>query len=314
MLTPDELAARTERAVAAAAAAGRDLGLRVDDPRVLYDAFSVIVALDPSPVVVRVPTVLPRSLRTDPDRQTAQQQSELAAAGWLADHGHPVVPPSPLVPREPVRRDGFSMTFWQFVEQVPATETDFRQRFGKTARLHTVLRDYVDHELTFWTQFGTYITDALDELEQQPDLLDAADLQRAQRQWETIGPLVTSRTVFESRFPGVDVQPVHGDAPYYNMIATPDGELWSDFELVTLAPVESDLALADPAGKAAYNAAAEELGLRPLNDEVLAVAEAAAQLTVVACMALVPQLPMLLDGLKPTLDVWRSQPPTGLQI
>ncbi|MGZ5379953.1 MAG: hypothetical protein ACXWD8_18780 [Mycobacterium sp.] len=119
MLTPDELAARTERAVSAATAAGGDLGLPVSQTRVLYDVFSVIVHLAPAPVVVRVPTVLPPSYSADPETQTAQQRSELDVAGWLADRGHPVVPPSPLVPREPVRREGFSMTFWQFVDEVP---------------------------------------------------------------------------------------------------------------------------------------------------------------------------------------------------
>ena len=59
MLTADDLAARTDRAVAAAAASGCDVGLTVAEPRVLYDVFSVVVHLAPAPVVVvRVPTVL----------------------------------------------------------------------------------------------------------------------------------------------------------------------------------------------------------------------------------------------------------------
>ncbi|HEX2212203.1 MAG TPA: aminoglycoside phosphotransferase family protein, partial [Mycobacterium sp.] len=110
MLTIDDIAARTARAVAAAVAAGTDLGLHVADPRVLYDVFSVVVHLRPAPVVVRVPTVLPRSYSTSPEAQTVQQRAELAVTEWLADRGHPVVRPSPLVPREPVRREGFSMT------------------------------------------------------------------------------------------------------------------------------------------------------------------------------------------------------------
>src|SRR5699024_5347882 len=126
MLTPDQIAARTERAVAAAA--GHQLGIRVNDPRVLYDAFSVIVHHAPAPVVVRVPTVLPRSYSTAPERQTAQQRAELCVAGWFVDRGYPVVAPSPLVPREPVRRDCFSMTFWQYVEEVPDAEADIARR------------------------------------------------------------------------------------------------------------------------------------------------------------------------------------------
>ena len=61
----------------------------MSDPRVLYDVFSVIVHLSPAPVVVRVPTVLPRTVATDPGAQLAQQCCELAVAGWLADRGHP---------------------------------------------------------------------------------------------------------------------------------------------------------------------------------------------------------------------------------
>src|ERR671916_412588 len=173
-LTSAELAARTDRAVAAAVDAARALGLAVTGPRVLYDVFSVVVHLSPAPVVVRVPTVLPRTVAADPDAQAAQQRSELAVAGWLADRGHPVVPPSPLVAREPVRRDGFSMTFWQFVEQVPDAEPDLRTHIERTAQLHAALRDYDGGGLGFWAPFGTYIPEGLAELKRMPDLVAAA--------------------------------------------------------------------------------------------------------------------------------------------
>jgi hypothetical protein len=295
--------------VAAATKAGRNLGLDVTDARVLYDVFSVIVHLAPSPVVVRVPIVLPRSVTDDPDAQLAQQRSELAVTGWLAGHGHPVVPPSPLVPREPVRVDGFSMTFWQFVEQVPAAEPQDRRRFEATAQLHSVLRGYDGAGLGFMEQFAALVPDALAQLDHHPDLLSAGDLQRAQQEWSVLGPVVTSRSGFEAAFPDVDIQPIHGDAPSYNLIVTPNGEYWSDFELVTLGPVEADLALVGPEGIAAYDEAAARLGLRPLDKRVLRVVEAAAMLAVVACLALAPQLPMLVDAVKPQLDHWRSTPP-----
>lgn len=309
MLSADELAARTARAVASATAAGRDLGLDVTDARVLYDVFSVIVHLAPSPVVVRVPTVLPPSYSRAPLAQTAQQRAELAVAGWLADRGHPVVPPSPLVAREPVRRDGFSMTFWQFVEQAPDAEPDMRTRIEQTARLHAALRDYDGGGLGFWAPFGTYIPEGLAELKRMPDLLAATDLERAQREWAVLSPVLTSRTAFESAFPGADVQPIHGDAPYHNMIATPDGELWSDFELVTLGAVESDLAMVGPEGIAIYDAAAVALGLRKLDERVLRITEAAGWLAMIAALAMAPALPMLVEAVKPMVDLWRDTPP-----
>jgi hypothetical protein len=308
VLTPDQIAQRTARAVDAATAAGRDLGLRVGDPRVLYDVFSVIVHLAPAPVVVRVPTVLPRSYADSPERQTAQQCSELAVTGWLADRGHPVVAPSPLVPRAPVGRDGFSMTFWQYIAEVPDAEPDVSRRFEMTARLHAALRDYDGSALGFWTPFNAFIPDGLAELEKRPDLLSPADHQRAQQGWSLLAPVLASPSAFESAFPGARVQTIHGDAPFYNLICTAAGEMWSDFELVTSGPVESDLAMAGPEGVAAYGEAAARMGLRPLDARALRVTEAAGLLAAVACLAMAPQLPMLVDAVKPVVDLWRAAP------
>jgi len=131
-LGADQLAARTARAVAAATAAGRELGLDVDDANVLHDAFSVVVQLVPASVVVRVPVVLPHGL--DAAKQRARQQRELALVSWLADAGQPVVRPSPLVPREPVQRDGFSMTFWEWVELDAGAAPDYIADARRVAR------------------------------------------------------------------------------------------------------------------------------------------------------------------------------------
>lgn len=309
MLTPDELAARTARAVAAAAGAGRDLGLRVEEPRALYDVFSVIVHLAPSPVVVRVPTVLPPSRVGHPDAQAAQQRRELAVAGWLAARGYPVVPPSDWVAPEPVDRDGFSMTFWRHVDVVDSPP-DYAARVAQTARLHAALRDYPtsDGELDFWVPYGTYVPEGLAALEHLPGVVAHADLERAQREWAVMAPILTSQQAFEAEFPDAAVQPIHGDAPFHNMLTTPGGELWSDFELVTLGTVESDLAMVGEDALGAYDDAAEALGLRPLDPEILRITDAAAQLAVVACLAMAPQLPMLIDGVAPALETWRATP------
>ncbi|MGY2061981.1 aminoglycoside phosphotransferase family protein, partial [Nocardia gipuzkoensis] len=126
-MTTDQLAARTSRALNAAVTAGRELGLAVSEPTVLHDVFSVVVHLAPSPVVVRVPTVVPEYL--DLDGQATRQRIELDVVAWLVEQDAPVIPPSPLVPREPVRRNGFSMTFWQFVE-LDSSEPDYVHNSG----------------------------------------------------------------------------------------------------------------------------------------------------------------------------------------
>ncbi len=306
--TPEELAARTARALAAATGAGRDLGLEVTEPKVLHDVFSVVVHLAPSPVVVRVPTVLPPSFQADLGAQYRRQRGELDVVGGLADRGFPVIPPSPLVPREPVRRDGFSMTFWQLVEIRENAEPDYARNSAATVELHAALRDH-PVELPFMSSFDHRVTESLDFLTSRPDLIDAADLDRARREWAVLEPVVGSREGFAKAFPGVAVQTVHGDSPPYNLVSTTSGDLHADFELVTTGPVECDLAMIGPDGEAAYDRAATALGLPTLNREVLAVVNAAALIQVVACLALVPQLPLLAEGLKPALDAWRATPP-----
>ncbi|MFJ4080705.1 phosphotransferase family protein [Streptomyces iakyrus] len=308
-MTPDQMSARTSRALAAAVGAGRDLGLDVADARVVYDVFSVVVHLAPSPVVVRVPTVLPSY--ADAGSQAARQRQELAVAGWLADQGHPVIPPSPLVPREPVLRDGFSMTFWQFVELDQSAEPDFVRQAALVADLHLALRSYPG-ELPFLSAAEPrFVTEGLAALEARPDLLEPADLDRARREWEVLEPVVASRAGFEAVFPGIELQPVHGDAPAANIVSSPDGVLYSDFELTTLGPVEWDLAALGPECGAAYDEAAGRLGLRRLDQEVLRVVNAVGMSRAVACLALAPQLPLLVDALKPAVEQWRSMPFAG---
>lgn len=231
VLTDPRIAERARCAVAAAASAGRDLGLSVDDPTPLYDVFSVVVHLAPVPVVVRVPTVLPRTVAADPQAQADQQRRELA--------------------------------------------------------------------------------DGLDQLDGCPDLLDPADLRRARHEWSVLHGVLGTAAALAREFPGVRPQPVHGDAPTYNMLATPDGVLCADFEHVTLGVPEWGLVGIEPEDRAAYDAAAGRLGLRPLDDRLLAVMAAARTMQLVACLALAPQLPLLVEGLRPCVDQWREAPFAG---
>lgn len=306
----EDPAARTARAVAAATAAGHDLGLTVREPQVLHDLFSVIVHLAPSPVVVRVPTVLPYSSGSDLAAQATRQRAELSVAGWLSEQGYPVVPPSPLTPCEPVQRDGFSMTCWQFVERDTTTDTPWTRKVGWTADLHAAMRDYPG-ELAFLSTVDSTLPDSLTMLEKHPGPLDSGDLDRAWREYATLEPVLRSREQFEAEFPDAPAQPIHGDSPPYNLIHTPTGPLYSDFELTMLGPAEWDIALAGADGEAAYNDNAQRVGLRQLDNGALRVVEAFGLLQNIACLALVPQLPILEDALKPMVEHWRTAPFAG---
>lgn len=309
-MTPEELQARSARAVKAATDAGRDLGLNVGDPVVLHDVFSVVVHLAPVPVVARVPMVLPPDLRGA--RLAARQQRELDVVAWLAGRGTPVVAPSPLVPLAPVERDGFSMTFWEMADvadgHVPYGSVDS----ALVVDLHKALRDYAAaNELPFLAPVNHTVPALLDSLATTPELIEAADLDRARREWEILGPVLGSRTAFKERFPGVPIQAVHGDAPSYNVILTRSGPRFADFEDVNLAPIEWDLAAAAPADIDNYTREAARRGLPTIDANVLQVMTAARMLQMVASLALVPQLPLLAEGLRQAVEAWRGIPFAG---
>ncbi|WP_461167055.1 phosphotransferase [Tsukamurella serpentis] len=297
-------------AVDAAVAAARELGLPVVDATVLHDLFSVVVRLEPASVVVRVPTVLTEAESLE--QLARRQQDELSMTSWLAGAGVPVLAPTDRVPLRPVQRDGFSMTFWDHVHQDESAEPDYTVNAERTAALHAAMRGYPGR-LAFLTATAPHsVTPALLSLIRRPDLISADEVRRAQRQWDRLEPLVSSRTAFEARFPGVDLQPIHGDCPPANMFAGLDGPRYADFELVTLGPVEWDLAALGPELEAAYDRGAAAAGLRALRPDVLEVINAVGMLRAVATLALADRLPQLVEFLGPAVDQWRAAPdPAG---
>jgi hypothetical protein len=308
VLTSDQLADRTQRAVAAATASGRELGLTVSEPKVIHEAFSVVVHLAPSPVVVRVPVVLPDGFELS--TQQARQARELAVVAWLADRGERVVRPSPLVPRVPQQRDGFSMTFWEWVEVDAARAPDYDARGPHVAQLHFTLRDY-PAPLQFLLPISMSVGSGLGQLEQRSDLIAASDLDRAKSEWQVLAPVFMSRGTFANAFPGITAQPLHGDSPAYNMIETRDGLVHADFEDVTIGPVEWDLTLHPPSAVDAYDQAAMRAGLRRVDHELLSIMNVLRMLQVVAAHTLIPKLPSLGQDLAVPMEVWRKMPFAG---
>jgi hypothetical protein len=298
----------TENAVQAAATAARGLGLTVTDPTVLYNAFSVVVHLKPSPVVARVPMSLPEHLM-EPEVAVRRQQRELDVAAWLAEQGKPVAAPSPLVPLKPVQQDGFSMTFWQFVDQDKSVELDFVAGTAQAAELHAVLAEY-PRELPWMTPLLA-VPATLAELKAVPGLLEQEDIDRARAEWDVLGPLLTSRAEFEAVFPSATIQTIHGDAPSYNVIPTADGVLWSDFEDTTLGPIEWDMAGFGPDLGKVYNEAATALGRPVLDERVQQAMDTARAFQIMVCTPLVPQLPSLADGIRMFVSQWRDTPFAG---
>ncbi|HWD78840.1 MAG TPA: aminoglycoside phosphotransferase family protein [Kribbella sp.] len=284
----------TETAVQAAATAARALGLTVTDPTVLYEAFSTVVHLKPSPVVARVPMNLPEALQ-EPEPAVQRQQREIDVMTWLDAQGVPVVQPSHPVP---VERDGLCMTFWKYVEVDQAAEPDYVGATARVAELHAQLATYPG-ELP-WMVPLRLIGSGLATTEAVPGLLEQEDLDRARAEWKVLEPILTSQSRFQAAFEGTVVQPIHGDAPSWNLINTADGPLWADFEDVTIGPREWDLAGFGPDLCRAYGAR--------LDPEVQQLMDHARALQVLVCTPLVPQFPALADGIRMFADRWRSMP------
>ncbi|MFF0343401.1 phosphotransferase [Kribbella sp. NPDC004875] len=298
----------TETAVQAAATAARTLGLTVTDPTVLYTAFSTVVHLKPTSVVARVPMNLPDGLK-EPEPAGRRQQRELDVVAWLAEQGFPVVPPSPLVPREPVSQDGLSMTFWTYVEVDQAAEPDYYGATTRVPELHAQLAKYPG-ELPWMTPLRL-IGPGLAATEAVPGLLEQEDLERARAEWRVLEPVLTSRSGFETAFPSATIQPLHGDAPSWNLITTVDGPLWADFEDVGIGPIEWDVAGFGPDLCKAYDEGARARGLPTLDPRIQQVMDLVRALQVLVCTPLVPQMPPLADGIRMFATQWRAMPFAG---
>lgn len=115
-----------------------------------------------------------------------------------------------------------------------------------------------------------------------------------------LGPILTSQAGFEATFPSAVVQPIHGDAPSWNLINTVDGPLWADFEDVTIGPREWDLAGFGPDLCRAYGAS--------LDPHVQQLMDHARALQVLVCTPLVSQFPALADGIRMFVDRWHNMP------
>lgn len=305
--TPEDIAHRTTAARDAAVAAGRDLGLEIKEGEVLYELFSVVVHLKPSPVVARIPIVLPHT--TTPESLARRQRQELDVAQWLHDQGTPVIPPSPLVPREPVQRDGFSITFWPFVNEDKSKEPDYVRNSELAADLHAALATYPGELDFLLSAEPLFVKEALDRLESRPDVVAPEDLRRAEQEWAVLEPLVTDENEFRKAFPGIALQPVHGDSPPANIFASTNGPLFSDFELITRGPVEWDLGGLGPEHEAAYDRGAAKNGLRTLDKGVLRFVNAVGAIRVIAYLSCADQLPAMVEFMQPFINQWRDTDP-----
>ena len=226
----------SRRAVAAALAVARGLGLQCsDDPELIADGSNVLAHLVPAPVVARVATTT-ALVRKPVERWLAL---DLDIAGYLAARSFPVVPPSRELAPGPHHHDGFALTFWEYIEH-DRNHIPNAAEVGPLLRgLHSELRGYRGplRRLSPFAEIPQWLDQvaAWNKAEVCPwNLVDPTDIAMLRRGFAAISAEIDALHLPE--------QPLHGDAHKKNVLKTPEGLVWTDFEDACFGPIEWDIA------------------------------------------------------------------------
>jgi Phosphotransferase enzyme family len=218
-----------DRAIAAALAVARAHGLPCDAPVVLQDRCNLLLHLAPSPVVARVAT---ETASARGDAIGAFFAREVAMGLHLAAAGAPSVPPATKLPPGPHWQDGLCLTFWRWVPHDPDRPLNPAELGRSLRAVHTALADF-DGEVAPFDPLGE-ATRLLDKVE-AAGAFTADELSPMRRAADQLRH-------FQAECLSGPVQAVHGDAHRANVLRTPAGLLWNDYEDTVCAPVEWDLA------------------------------------------------------------------------
>ncbi len=208
------------RAVEAASATARELGLPVDDAVVVHNSDRIAVRLTPCDVLARIAP------------QTWQDglQFEVEISRRLAETGSPVGGLEPRAEPRVYVHDGFALTLWTYYEQVgniaPGDYAD------ALVRVHTDLRQ-IDLAAPHITERVAAWVEEVNDPEGTPELpgpdreLLSNTFKRvsyALDQWDTGDQLL------------------HGEPHPGNLLSTSKGPLFIDLHTCQRGPVEYDLA------------------------------------------------------------------------
>ncbi|GAA2154088.1 phosphotransferase family protein [Humibacillus xanthopallidus] len=209
------------RAMAAATALAKAAGLRVDDIAVLHNSNKLALRLIPCEVFARV---------APSGHQVAALEVELAQQ--LAATSSPVAVPEPKVARRVYERDGFIVTFWTFYESVHADWGSPSTYADALHRLHAGLRS-VDIETPHFLDRVTEAERLLAHRDNTPTLGES-DRQLLLNTLQDASERIRRR--------GATEQLLHGEPHPGNVLHTPGGLLFIDFETCCRGPIEFDVA------------------------------------------------------------------------
>jgi hypothetical protein len=218
-------------------------GVVCTDPVVLKDGSNILVHLFPAPVVARIAS---RTALVRPS-VASHLARDLSVSAFLASRGVPVVRPSTELPPGPHTSDGFVFTFSTYVPHDPSVELTRPDVLKLLPDLHAELRLY-DGDLP--------TRGPMDDVDNTLAYLESIDVGELEPFRERQAELLLEWDAHYN-----DVQPLHGDSHYGNLLMTATGPVWNDFEDTWRGPVAWDLAcLAGAKGKEAAQRAVETYG------------------------------------------------------
>ena len=277
----------------------RSHGLIVSQPVVVRDLSNVLVHLRPAPVVARVATT---TAVVREGGAVAWLERDVQVASYLAAAGLPVVPPAGELPPGPHLHDGLAISFWRFVDHDPSRPVEAAQVGALLREVHEALATFPG-ELRPLRAVLEEIGLVLDHLGAEASL-GAHDLGLLRAALARVRPLVTD--------PWLGAQALHGDAHAGNLLSTPDGPLWTDFEDACSGSPLWDLACLVGAGRLfGPDSERAEAALRaygvPAEEELAPFVEARA-LQVAAWTALMAERhPQVRDQADARLAWWRER-------
>ncbi len=213
---------QVQRAVEAGRSAASALGFRVDDGVVVHNSNRVVVRLTPCDVLARVRPLL---------HQTADDL-EVEVAHRLTETSSPVAQLAPRVEPRVYVHDGFAITLWTYYEPVGSADIAPAEYAQALARLHAGLR-----QLKVTTpHFTDRVAEAqrlIADPEQTPEL-PGPDRDLLDHMLCRLSSGISGH--------GTDEQVLHGEPHAGNLLRTPEGLLFADFETCCRGPVEFDIA------------------------------------------------------------------------
>jgi len=199
-------------------------GVQCASPRLLHHSNHIVWHLAPAPIVAKVAVV-------SSHRSAASLARELEVARFLAARNAPTTRPSCVVPAGPHQARGAVVSLWEYCVHDARAEVDAGSAARAFAEVHGALAGY-DGLLPPFTipieGAGRILADhPLPALAPE----DRAFLKGTHRR---LSAALAGRPLA--------MRPLHGDAHLGNVLATPAGPRWTDFEAACLGPVEWDLA------------------------------------------------------------------------